>query len=355
MHLKIERASDDELKEKPPDPMNLPFGSVFTDHLLIMEYSDGEWHQLRIEPYHSLQLDPAAMVLHYGQGIFEGMKAYRRDNEIYLFRPEMNLKRLNSSAERMVIPPVDTERVLEAMRELLRVEREWIPEEKGTSLYMRPTIIASEPKLGVRPSHEYFFYVILSPAGPYFREGFNPISVMVSQEYVRAVRGGVGHAKTMGNYAASLFANMKSTKAGFSQTLYLDAIERKYIEECGTMNVFVRFEDELATPPLNDTILPGITRDSVIQLGEEWGYKVSERRISIHEIIDGIKTGRVLEVFGTGTAAIIAPIGVIGYNGEKYQVGKGDVGNLSRRLFDEITGLQRGLVEDRHGWVENFT
>ncbi|TFG09367.1 branched-chain amino acid aminotransferase [Candidatus Thorarchaeota archaeon] len=355
MDLKVELATNGELKKKPTDPLNLPFGSVFTDHMLIMEYSGGEWQQLRIEPYHSLELDPSAMVLHYGQGIFEGMKAYRSDNQIYLFRPDMNLKRLNASAERMVIPTVDAERVLEAIRELLRIEREWIPEEKGTSLYMRPTIIATEPKLGVRPAHEYFFYVILSPAGPYFKEGFNPISVMVSEKYVRAVRGGVGHAKTMGNYAASLRANKESSKAGFSQTLYLDALERKNIEECGTMNVFVHFEDELATPPLNGTILPGITRDSVIQLAREWGFEVSERPIPIQEIVEGIETGHVLEVFGTGTAAIIAPIGVIGYAGEKYKIGDGDVGDLSRRLFDEITGLQHGLVEDRHGWVEKIT
>ncbi len=355
MDLRIERASDDELKPKPGDPMSLSFGTVFTDHMLIMRYSDGEWHQLRIEPYHSLSLDPSAMVLHYGQGIFEGMKAYRRGDDIYLFRPEMNMKRLNSSAERMVIPTIDVEKALEAMKELLRIERDWIPQEKGTSLYMRPTIIATEPRLGVSPSSEYLFYVILSPAGPYFKEGFNPISVMISQKYVRAVRGGVGHAKTMGNYAASLKANVKATEAGFSQTLYLDAIERNYIEECGTMNVFVRFDDELTTPPLAGTILPGITRDSVIQLARDWGIQTSERRISIEEVIDGIESGRTLEVFGTGTAAIIAPIGVIGYEGKRYQVGGGEVGDLSKRLFEEITGLQRGIVEDTHGWVERIS
>ncbi|MGV9103920.1 MAG: branched-chain amino acid aminotransferase [Promethearchaeia archaeon] len=351
MDIDFNLVPEDERKRKPTDPMALTFGSVYSDHMLIMEYSCGQWHCPQIRPYSHLELSPAALVLHYGQGIFEGMKAYRRGNRVLLFRPRQNLKRLNRSAKRMVMPEVDSEQLLIALTKLIDIERDWIPEEHGTSLYIRPTMIAIEPKLGVKPSDQYLLYVILSPVGPYFKEGFNPVSIYVSDKYTRAVKGGVGAAKTMSNYAASLLATKKATEKGYSQVLWLDAIERKYIEECGTMNVFVRFEDELATPPLNDTILPGITRDSVLQLARDFGYDVTERKISIYEIIEGIANGKVLEIFGTGTAAVIAPVGELYFENTSYQVADGYVGNLSRKLFDKLTGIQCGDTEDPYGWI----
>lgn len=351
MKIDINLVSENERKQKPSDPMNLTFGSVYTDHMLIMRYHEGQWHTPKIKPYAPLELSPAALVLHYGQGIFEGMKAYRRRNRVLLFRPRENFKRLNRSAKRMVMPQIDKDFLLDALAKLIDIERDWIPQEHGTSLYIRPTMIATESKLGVKPSDEYLFYIILSPVGPYFKEGFSPVRIYVSNEYTRAVKGGVGAAKTMSNYAASLLATKKASEKGYSQVLWLDAIERKYIEECGTMNVFVRFDDELATPPLNDTILPGITRDSVLQLARDWGYDVNERRISIHETIDGIENGKVLEIFGTGTAAVIAPVGELHFNNSSYQIANGKVGDLSKRLFDTLTGIQCGEIDDPYDWI----
>ncbi|MBS3794355.1 MAG: branched-chain amino acid aminotransferase [Candidatus Thorarchaeota archaeon] len=342
---------EDNRKQKPSDPMNLTFGSVYTDHMLTMCYRNGQWLSPEIKPYAPLELSPAALVLHYGQGIFEGMKAYRRGNRVLLFRPRENFKRLNRSAKRMVMPKVDQDFILDALAKLIDIERDWIPREHGTSLYIRPTMIATEPKLGVKPSDEYLFYIILSPVGPYFKEGFSPVSIHVSSRYTRAVRGGVGAAKTMSNYATSLLATKKASEKGYSQVLWLDAIEREYIEECGTMNVFVRFDDELATPPLNDTILPGITRDSVLKLARDWGYHVNERKISIHETIDAIEKGKILEIFGTGTAAVIAPVGELHFENTSYQIANGTVGDLSQRLFDTLTGIQCGEIDDSYGWI----
>lgn len=351
MEIDVNLVPKDKQKKKPSDPMNLTFGSLYTDHMLMMEYSDEQWQRPRISPFSHLELSPAALVLHYGQGIFEGMKAYRRGDRVLLFRPRQNLKRLNKSAKRMVMPEVDEELLLDALAKLIDIERDWIPQEHGTSLYIRPTMIATEPKLGVKPSDEYLLYVILSPVGPYFTEGFSPVSIYVSEEYTRAVRGGVGFAKTMGNYAASLLATKRAADKGYSQVLWLDAIERKYIEECGTMNIFVRFDDELATPPLNDTILPGITRDSVLQLASDWNYNVNERKISIYEVIEGIENGKTLEIFGTGTAAVIAPVGELCFQNTQYEVADGSVGDLSKKLFDRLTGIQCGDVEDPYGWI----
>jgi len=351
MNLKVDLVPATRRKSKPKDPLKLAFGTTFSDHMFTMRYLKGQWVDPRIGPYQPLSLDPAAMCLHYGQGVFEGMKAYRRAGKAYLFRPRDNMLRLNASARRMVMPEVDVDFVLECMRELVRIEEDWIPELPGTSLYIRPTMIATEPKLGVRAALEYLFYIIVGPVGPYFPEGFNPLKLMVSDKYVRAVRGGVGFSKTMGNYAASLLGGKDASDAGCSQVLWLDAIERKYIEETSTMNVFVKFESELATQPLDGTILPGITRDSVIRIAKDWNLVVNERRVSINEIIEGTKSGKTKEVFGAGTAAIIAPIGELVYQGKSYVVAGGKTGDLTRKLYEELSAVQCGERKDKYGWV----
>jgi len=351
MNLKVDLLPLGQRKQKPADPLKLEFGTTFTDHMFTMSYRGGQWTDPSIGPFQPLSLNPAAMCLHYGQGVFEGMKAYRRKGKVYLFRPRDNILRLNSSAKRIVMPAVETDFVLDCLKELIRIERDWIPEVPGTSLYIRPTMIATEPKLGVRASLEYLFFIILSPVGPYFKEGFNPVKLLVSEKYVRAVRGGIGFSKTVGNYAASLLAGKEAADLGYSQVLWLDALEREYIEETSTMNVFVRFKDELATSPLDGTILPGMTRDSVLRISRDWGLKVSERRISIHELLKGIESGTVREVFGAGTAAVIAPIGELSYQGKAHVINGGKTGDLTRRLYDEILGIQCGEKRDSYGWV----
>ncbi|MFW9908072.1 MAG: branched-chain amino acid aminotransferase [Candidatus Thorarchaeota archaeon] len=351
MKIEIDLIPPENRKPKPKDVLNLAFGSMFTDHMFIMEYKDGVWKNPHIKPYTPLAIDPAALVLHYGQGIFEGMKAYRRGERIFLFRPEKNMERLNVSAARMVMPEIDIDLVLHALSELLKIEKDWIPTQNGTSLYIRPTMIATETKLGVKPSSEYLFYIILSPVGPYFREGFSPIGIYVADEHVRAANGGTGSAKTMGNYAASLLAGTQAKQAGYSQVLWLDAKERRYLEEVGTMNIVVVFEEEIATPPLSGTILPGITRDSVLLILKDWGHIVRERQISIDEVLEGISTGKVKEIFGCGTAAIIAPVGALCYRNAEYCVANGEIGSLTQKLFDYLTGVQCGEVDDKFRWV----
>jgi len=351
MNIDVDLVPKEQRKEKPADVLHVSFGTVFSDHMFSMRHSSGNWTDLRIHPYGPLSLSPAALCLHYGQGIFEGMKAYRRGERILLFRPDMNFKRLNASAERMVMPTIDIDFALQSLMELLRIDSDWVPEVPGSSLYIRPTMIATEPKLGVRPSQEYLYFVILSPVGPYFKEGFAPVKIYVSDKYVRAVRGGTGAAKASGNYAASLLAGTEATKVGYSQVLWLDALERKWIEEVGTMNLFVIFDDEVATPPLGGSILPGITRDSVLTLAKDYGMTPKERMISIDEIIEGISSGKVKEIFGCGTAAIIAPVGSLWYKGAPYEVADGQTGEVTQRLFDDLIGIQSGEREDSHGWV----
>ncbi len=341
-------------KPKPENALNLPFGTIFTDHMFIMKYSENEWHSPTISPYKALELDPAALVLHYGQGIFEGMKAYRRNDSVYLFRPEKNMSRMNRSARRMVMAEFDEVLALKYLNELIRIEKDWIPTQKGTSLYIRPTMIAIEPKLGVKPSDEYLFYIILSPVGPYFKEGFSPVKIWISDQYIRAAEGGVGAAKTMGNYAASLMAGTKAKTKGYSQVLWLDAKENKYLEEVGTMNIMVVFEDEIATPALSGTILPGITRESVITILRDWGNNVVERKISVNEVLEGLKSGKVKEVFGCGTAAIIAPVGELFFKEKAHVVSDGEIGPLTQKLYDELTGIQCGEREDPFGWVHKI-
>ena len=339
------------LKAKPADVLKVPFGTIFTDHMFSMDYHDGKWNGPTIYPFGNLTLSPAALCLHYGQGIFEGMKAYRRGNRILLFRPERNFTRFNESATRMVMPEVDIDFALQALKELLKVERDWVPEVQGSSLYIRPTMIATQAKLGVKPSDQYQFFIILSPVGPYFKEGFSPVKIYLSTEHVRAVRGGVGAAKTMGNYAASLLAGTKAAEVGYSQVLWMDALDRKYLEEVGTMNIFVKFDDELVTPPLSGSILSGITRDSVLTLTRDMGLTVNERQVSIDEVIEGIASGKVGEMFGCGTAAIIAPVGALWYKENNYTVSDGKTGELTQHLFDELTGIQSGERHDPYGWV----
>ncbi len=337
-----------------PKPENLGFGIHFTDHMFVMDYEEEKgWHAPRIVPYGNFSLDPAAVCLHYGQAIFEGLKAYRgRDGKIRLFRPDENMKRLNRSAHRMCMPSVDEEFLLNAIKQLVKVEQRWIPGNKGTSLYIRPFMIATEAYLGVRPAKKYILSVILCPVGAYYSEGFNPVKIFVTDKYVRAARGGVGEAKTAGNYAASLMASEEAKAKGFTQVLWLDAKERRYVEEVGTMNIFFAFEDEIVTPALSGSILPGITRDSVLRLGKKWGLNMVERPITIDEVIDGAQSGTLIECFGTGTAAVISPVGALHYKGIDYPINSGETGPLSKRFFDEITGLQYGEIEDALGWTE---
>ena len=351
MNINMNLVSSDNLKQKPADVLKVPFGTEFTDHMFSMDYHDSKWVGATIHPFGNITLSPAALCLHYGQGIFEGMKAYRRGDRILLFRPERNFERFNESATRMVMPEIDVNFALSALKQLLKVERNWIPEVQGSSLYIRPTMIGTQAKLGVKPSDQYYFFIILSPVGPYFKEGFSPVKIYLSTEHVRAVRGGVGAAKTMGNYAASLLAGTKAAEVGYSQVLWMDALDRKYLEEVGTMNIFVKFDDELVTPPLSGSILSGITRDSVLTLTQDLGLNVIERQVSIDEVIEGIDSGKVVEMFGCGTAAIIAPVGSLWYNNNSYIVSDGKTGALTQHLFDELTGIQSGERPDPYGWV----
>ena len=336
-----------------PDDANLGFGSIFTDHMFNIDYNpkDG-WHNPRIEPYAALLMDPATMVLHYGQGVFEGLKAYCTDaGNIQLFRPQENFKRLNSSCRRLCIPEIDEAFILDALKQLIQLEQRWVPRAPETSLYIRPTVIATDPFLGVRVSETYRFYIILSPVGAYYAEGFNPVKIWVSADHVRAVRGGVGATKTLGNYAASLFAGQQAHDKGFAQVMWLDAIERRFVEEVGSMNIFFVIDDELITPELSGSILPGITRNSVIQLAKQWDLRITERKISVEEVIDAHKGGKLQEVFGSGTAAVISPVGEIGYGDKLFTITEGKVGPMAQKFFDALTDIQYGKVEDTMNWI----
>jgi branched-chain amino acid aminotransferase len=342
-----------EAPRAKPDDSQLGFGTVFTDHMFVQEYHEERgWHDARIEPYHALTLDPAATVLHYAQEVFDGLKAFRwQDGSVRLFRPEKHVERLLNSSARMCIPPLDASEVLASFKTLVDLEREWAPHTVGTALYVRPTIIATEPFLGVRPARSYLYYVILSPVGPYFGGGLDPVRILVADNYVRAVEGGVGAAKTGGNYAASLYAGEEARCQGFSQVLWLDGVNRRYLDEVGTMNVMVRIGEEVITPPLTGTILPGITRDSVLTILHDWGVKASERPISIDEVIGAAENGSLIEAWGTGTAAVISPIGELAYKGKRLVVNGGKVGELTQRLYDSLVGIQYGRTPDPYGWT----
>lgn len=351
LEVALKKVEKDKLKAKP-DQKNLGFGVHFTDHMFLMKWdSDQGWHDAEICPFQDFNISPAAMVFHYCQAIFEGMKAYRSKNdEILLFRPEKNLERMNLSAMRMCMPRFPAEQVFKSLKALLYLDRDWVPAEPGASLYIRPTMVAVEPAVGVRPANSYYFFIILSPVGAYYPEGFNPTKILVSDKYVRAVKGGVGEAKAGGNYAASLLALQEAKKKGYTQVLWLDACEHKYIEEVGTSNIFFRIGDELITPSLEGSILSGITRDSVLRLAEEWGITVAERQISIDEVTATIKSGSMQEIFATGTAAVISPVGELCYQDKQYVVNDGRVGDVSQKLYDELQKIQYGDVESSQGW-----
>ena len=338
--------------KQPPADETLVFGQVFTDHMFVLEYDEGKgWHDARIVPYGPFTLDPACCVLHYGQAIFDGMKAFRgRDGRVRLFRLPDHARRLNHSAHYLCIPPIEQEMIEEAIRALVEVDERWVPSLPGTSLYIRPTVIATETFLGVHPSSSYLFYVILGPVGAYYREGINPVRILASDKYVRAVQGGLGAAKTAGNYAASLFGAEEAHKAGYTQVLWLDGVEHRYLDEVGTMNIMLKIGDEVITPPLNGAILAGITRDSVLTLLRDWGMRVAERPIAIEEVIEAAQADR-LEMWGTGTAAVISPVGELGYKGERYLINGGRTGALTQRLYDTIVGIQYGTAPDPYGWT----
>ena len=352
MSQKISIQRTDHPKAKP-DQSNLGFGQYFSDHMYILDYSkDKGWHDARIVPYGPLAMDPSTMVFHYGQAIFEGLKAYKsKDGKVFLFRPEMNMKRINNSNARMSIPQIDEEFAVEAVKTLVQVDRDWIPSEPGTSLYVRPFIIATDPYLGVRASNTYKFIIILSPSGAYYPTGINPVKILIENEYVRAVRGGTGFAKTPANYAASLKAQDVAHDKGYVQVLWLDGVERKYIEEVGAMNVFFKIGDEVITPSLDGSILPGITRDSTIHLLKSWGMKVVERKLGVQELFDAHAEGKLVEAFGTGTAAVISPIGELNWDNKVIQLTGGKIGELSAKLYETITGIQNGVIKDEFGWL----
>lgn len=351
LDIKIERTSTP--KEKPTDETKLGFGHIFTDHMFIMNYDAGQgWHDARIVPYGNLSLSPASMCLHYGQEIFEGLKAYRTsDGSVQLFRPDENFKRMNVSNERMVIPEINEEDMLFALKKLIEIEKDWVPHTEGASLYIRPFIIATDPYVGVKPADHYLFMIILSPSGAYYSTGLNPVKIYVEKKYVRAVRGGTGFAKTAANYAISLKGQEEAHEQDYEQVLWLDGVEQKYVEEVGSMNIFFVIDGEVITPQLTGSVLPGITRKSAIEICKSKGYKVTERRISIEEIAQAYDDGKLDEVFGTGTAAVISPVGHLKWGDKIMTINNNEIGSVSQMLYDTLTGIQWGTIEDTFNWI----
>jgi branched-chain amino acid aminotransferase len=341
------------LKPRVSDENNLVFGKQFTDRMFVMEYDSGKgWHSARIQPYAPFVLDPAAMVFHYAQEIFEGLKAFRRaDGTIALFRPADNVVRFNRSARRMCMPEVDEGFFLDALLELIRLEADWVPHNQGTSLYIRPTMIATEPMLGVRPSNKYLCYIILSPVGAYYKGGVAPVKIWISDFYVRATEGGTGEAKTGGNYAASLYAAKQAAENGYDQVLWLDAKEKRFVEEVGSMNMLFLYDGKIITSPLRGTVLDGITRRSALTLLGEMGYQIEERALTVDEVMEGAKNGRLTEAFGTGTAVVISPVGSFCYKDSCVQLGDGRPGKLTMELYHKLTAIQYGREVDSHNWV----
>ncbi|WP_432823868.1 branched-chain amino acid aminotransferase [Trichloromonas sp.] len=345
-----------EKKTRVADESKLGFGTLFTDRMFVMDYETGlGWHSPRIVPYGPFSLDPACAVLHYAQEIFEGLKVFRHtDGSLATFRPRDNFERFNRSAARMCMPELDVNFVLKALKELVRLEADWVPRSLGTSLYVRPTMIAVDPYLGVRPSNKYLFYIILSPVGAYYKNGFSPVKILISDAYVRSAPGGTGEAKTGGNYAASLKASMEATAEGYDQVLWLDAVERKYVEEVGSMNICFLYDGKVVTSPLKGTILDGITRRSILTLVREMGLQVEERALSVDEILEGAASGRLKEAFGTGTAAVVSPVGQFTYRDRTVTIGDGAMGELTGKLYETLTGIQYGKIVDAHGWIEKI-
>ena len=337
---------------KPVDESKLGFGKIFTDHMFLMDYSVEEgWHDARIVPFGPIPLHPASTVLHYGAEIFEGMKAYRaEDGTIRMFRPMENVRRLNQSAERLCLPTLDEEGCLDIFNTMVTLEKDWVPHSEGTSLYLRPFLFGNDPHLGVHAVKEAVFCLICSPVGAYYAEGLNPVKIAIESEDVRAVRGGTGYAKCGGNYAASLRAGKRAEEQGYTQVLWLDGVERKYIEEVGAMNVMFKIDGKIVTPALSGSILPGITRKSCLELMRNWGYDVQERQISVDELLEAASSGKLEEAWGTGTAAVVSPIGQLFYSGNTYQISGNQIGELTQKLYDELTGIQWGKKADSFGW-----
>lgn len=350
--MNIEVIKTKNPKQKPTDETKLGFGAIFTDHMFIMEYNgDKGWQNARVEEFHDIAVSPAANVFHYGQEVFEGLKAYRSaQNEIFLFRPDMNAKRANNSLERLCMPKINTDDFVEAIKKYVEVDKDWVPKSEGTTLYIRPFVIGLDPKLGVHPSSKYYFIIIGSPSGAYYSHGINPVAIWVEDEYVRAVRGGVGFTKTAGNYAASLISQEKAYENGCEQTLWLDGVERKYIEEVGSMNIFFKINNKVITPMINGSILPGVTRDSILTLCKEFGYEVSERKISIDEVMEAADNGKLEECFGTGTACVVSPVGKLINKNKTIIINNEKIGELSQRLYDTLIGIQYNKLEDKFNW-----
>lgn len=354
LNIRIERTTSPKVK---PDYSKLGFGKYFTDHMFLMNYSvEQGWHDARIVPYAPIPLEPSAMVFHYAQELFEGLKAYRRkDGGVQLFRPDKNIERMNNTCDRLCVPRLDPADVLQAIKTVVSVDEDWVPTDEGTSLYIRPFIFATDPMLGVHPSHTYLFCIILSPVGSYYAAGLNPVKIGVEREYVRCVKGGTGIAKAGGNYAASLIGQKKAEVLGFEQVLWLDGVHRKYIDEVGAMNVFFVIDGVVITPELTDgNILPGVTRASCVELLKKWGIPVEERKLSIDEVKEAHANGTLNEAFGTGTAAVISPIGELYDEGEVMVVNNNEIGPIANKLYDAITGMQWGRLPDDMGWIEKI-
>lgn len=339
-------------KQKPTDESKLGFGQIFSDHMFIMDYEDGEWKDARIVPFEDLKYSPGCAVFHYGCEIFEGLKAYRRaDGEVQLFRPIENVRRMNNSAERICLPQMKEEDMLEAIEKFVEVEKDWVPSSEGTSLYLRPFMLGVDETLGVHTIKKAQFLIIASPSGSYYPEGINPVKIMIETEDVRAVRGGTGYAKCGGNYAASTRAGHKAELLGYSQVLWLDGVEQKYIEEVGAMNVMFKIDGTVVTPKLYGSVLPGITRKSCLELLSDRGIPVEERKISADEVFTALKEGRLEEAWGTGTAAVVSPIGELSFHGEKYTINNFEIGETTQWLYDTLTGIQWGKIADEKGWI----
>lgn len=349
MEIKITKTTSP--KEIPTK--DLGFGKIFSDHMFIADYSREEgWHDARIVPFGNLSLHPAATVFHYGAEIFEGLKAYRRaDGKVQLFRPIENVRRMNNSAERLRLPQIDETDMLQAITELVKLDSAWVPENEGESLYIRPFLFGSDESLGVHSINHAIFIIITSPSGSYYPEGINPVKIMIEHEDVRAVRGGTGFAKCGGNYAAANRAGENAEKKGYTQVLWLDGVERKYIEEVGAMNVMFKINNEIITPALTGSILPGITRKSCIEVLRDAGFKVTERLLSVDELIQAMKDGTLEEAWGCGTAAVVSPIGQLYYDGVTYTINNNEIGDVTRALYDKLTGIQWGKIEDPYGWT----
>ena len=351
MEIKITKAP--VLKEKP-DSSTLGFGKIFTDHMFMMDWnSEKGWYNQRIVPFENISLHPASTVLHYGSEIFEGLKAYRRaDGKVQLFRPIENIRRMNRSAERLCLPEIPEDMAMEILTTFVNLEQDWTPSAEGTSLYLRPFMFGNDESLGVHAVHNATYVIIASPVGSYYKEGINPVKIMIEDEDVRAVRGGTGYAKCGGNYAASNRAGERAAQKGYSQVLWLDGVERKYIEEVGAMNVMFKIGDEIVTPMLSGSILPGITRMSCLEVLRNEGYKVSERLLSVDELAEALKSGNLKEAWGCGTAAVVSPIGELCYKGEKFAINNGEIGTVTQHLYDTLTGIQWGKIEDTFGWTK---